>query len=600
MHAPRGAVADQYPGETLPAPRLLPGENDRTLTDTKRETARGGRLRRRALPAAVLAVAAFTVGIIAGAGGDDGGDAVRAYARAWSAGDWAAMHAQLTTESKQRIDLLPFAGAGRAALATATANERSVTTGKPEHDGDDRWRVPVTVRTRIFGTVKGEVILPVIQDGDTRRIDWKPRLVFPGLRDGERLTRRTALPERGTITARDGTTLAEGPTRTSTIPDVAGQVVGKLGPVSDTDATRVAQLGVPADAQVGTGGLERVFDDRLAGLPSGTLSEGTRVIARAQGRRGERVRTTIDPEIERAAVAALAGRFGGAVAFDPRDGAVLAYAGAPFSLLQPPGSTFKVITTAAALETGETNVKETFPFQSEAVLSGVKLSNAGGEVCGGTLVQAFAVSCNSVFAPLGVRVGPERLVAAAERFGFNRPPAFPIVAESTIPAAGAIGDDLAVGSTAIGQGRVQATALQMAEAAGVIANRGLRRPLTLDLEQARAVKRSSGERVISARTARRMQRLMLAVVAGGTGTAAQIPGVPVAGKTGTAELKSREPGDTTTNPEDTDAWFVAYAPAALGRTPRIAVGVMLVGAGAGGDSAAPAAQSILLAGLRRR
>ncbi len=572
------------------------------MTDTTRAKdsgGRSGRLRRRALPAALLAAGAFGVGIIAGAGGDDGGDAVRAYATAWSSGDWAAMHAQLTSESRKRIDLLPFAAAHRAALATATAGERSVTTGDPEHGGDDGWRVPVAVRTRLFGVVKGELIVPVAADGDSRLIDWQPRLVFPGLRDGDQLARDTTLPERGTITARDGTPLAQGPDRTSPIPDVAGQVVGKLGPVSDADAARVAELGVPPDAQVGTGGLERVFDDRLAGLPSGTLSAGRRVIARAQGRRGQRVRTTIDPALERATAAALAGRFGGAVAFDPRTGAVLAYAGAPFSLLQPPGSTFKVITTAAALEDGVTAMNETFPFESQARLSGVPLSNAGGEVCGGTLVQAFAVSCNSVFAPLGAKLGAKRLVAAAERFGFNRPSAFPIVAESAIPAAESIGDDLAVGSTAIGQGRVQATTVQMAEAAGIIANRGLRRPLTLDLERARSVRPGSGERVVSARTARRMQRLMLAVVAGGTGTAAQIPGVPVAGKTGTAELKSREPGDTSTNPEDTDAWFVAYAPAATGRTPRIAVGVMLVGAGAGGDSAAPVAQAILRAGLQR-
>lgn len=556
-------------------------------------------MRRRLLAVGALAAAAFLVGILVGSGGDDGGDAVRSYARAWAAGDWAAMHAQLTTDSQRRIGLLPFANAGRTALATATATERSVATGTPKDVGDGRWRVPVTIRTRIFGTVTGDVVVPVVEDGDGKRIDWQPRLVFPGLRDGERLSRRTVMPARGTLTARDGTVLAQGPARTSPIPDVAGQVVGRLGPVAAEDAQRVAALGVPPDAQVGTSGLERIFDDRLGGLPSGALLAGSRVIARASGRPGERVRTTIDPALERTTTAALAGRYGGAVAFDPRTGAVLAFAGAPFSLLQPPGSTFKVITAAGALDAGVATLGSTFPYESRAVLSGVPLSNAGGEVCGGTLVQAFAVSCNSVFAPLGVQLGPQRLVATAERFGFNQPGAFPIVAQSTMPQAGAIGDDLAVGSSAIGQGEVQATTLQMAEAAGVVANRGLRRPLTLDLRAERAARPAQGRRVVSARTARQMQKLMLAVVAGGTGTAAQIAGVPVAGKTGTAELKSREPGDTSTNPQDTDAWFVAYAPAGRRRMPRIAVGVLLVGAGAGGDSAAPVAREILATGLQR-
>jgi len=97
-----------------------------------------------------------------------------------------------------------------------------------------------------------------------------------------------------------------------------------------------------------------------------------------------------------------------------------------------------------------------------------------------------------------------------------------------------------------------------------------------------------------------MRRLMTGVVSGGTGTSAAIDGVAVAGKTGTAELRSREPGDTSTNPEDTTAWFIAYAPAGPGQTPRIAVGVMFVSAGAGGETAAPAAREILVEGLKRR
>ena len=249
-------------------------------------------------------------------------------------------------------------------------------------------------------------------------------------------------------------------------------------------------------------------------------------------------------------------------------------------------------------------------MQTAATLSGVELQNANGESCGGTLAEAFAESCNSVFAPLGARLGAKRLVEQAERFGFNRPSPIPGAATSTIPAAGEIGDDLAVGSTAIGQGRVQATALQMADIATAVARRGRRVPLTLDHRQAQRNRRTrAGRRVLSARTARTVEKLMLGVVRSGTGTAAAIPGVKVAGKTGTAELRQTqncEPlpedpeacSDQAADTTDTDAWFATYAPAGDGRA-RIAVGVMFVGAGAGGETAAPAAREVLLAGLRR-
>lgn len=570
-----------------------PPERIVSVSDSPSRTRPAPVRRRRALVFSGLAALAFAGGIFAGSGGDDGGDAVRAYARAWTTGDWAAMWAQVAGATRERTDPASFAKAHRDALATATA--LSLRTGEPDQV-DGGWRIPVTVRTRIFGTVTGHVDVPVAADGDERRIAWEARLVFPGLREGERLVRRTTMPERGTLSTRAGDALAAGAARRSSLPDVAAQVVGMLGLPEGEDAARAYALGYPPNAAAGTSGLERIFDERLAGRPSGALLAGGRILARARGARGERVRTTIDAGLERTAMTALAGRYGGAIALDPRSGAVLALAGAPFSLLQPPGSTFKIITAAAALEAGITTPGEVFPFETEARLSGVPLANAGGAVCGGDLVDSFAASCNSVFAPLGARLGAERLVRAAERFGFNAPGAFATVAESTIPQPAEIGDDLAVGSTAIGQGRVQATTLQMAEAAAIVANGGIRRPLTLDLRAERAARPAAGKRVLSARTARRMRRMMVAVVRGGTGGAAAIPGVEVAGKTGTAELRSREPGDTSDNPEETSAWFVGFAPAAK---PRIVVGVLLAGAGHGGDTAAPVAREIIAAALQR-
>ena len=168
------------------------------------------------------------------------------------------------------------------------------------------------------------------------------------------------------------------------------------------------------------------------------------------------MRTTIDRRLEQSAITALGGASGGVVVMRPQTGELLAYAGIALDGLQPPGSTFKMITTTAALEANKVKLTDEFPVETAAVLSGVTLSNASGESCGGTFVNAFAESCNSgLRAARGVKVGAERLVATAERYGFNEPPSIPGAAESTIPPADQIGDDLAVGSTAIGQGKVR-------------------------------------------------------------------------------------------------------------------------------------------------
>ncbi len=558
------------------------------LTDAQK---RNDLLRRRAIPVAIVAALAFLFGAIAGASSGAAGESeVRAYAQAWSKADWATMHAQLTTQAQKSTPLLDFAQSNRTTLATATAAERSVQAGEPEDAGDGRWTVPITVRTRIFGTVRGNVTLQTIEDGEKTRIAWIPSNAFPGLKPGQQLTRNTAMPERGALLTKDGQVLAEGAARTSAVPAISGEVVGQMGAIPAERALEINALGIPPDAPVGISGLELIFEPQLAGLPSGTLSAGNRVIARSAGSPGEKVRTTIVPSVEQAAINAMSGRQGGVVALNPRNGAIEAFAGQAFSLLQPPGSTFKLITTAGALDAGVASTKSTYPFMSGIELSGFRISNAGGEVCGGTLAAAFAESCNSVFAPLGAKLGSAKLVAAAQRFGFNRVSPIPGAAQSTIPLE--LGDELNVGSSAIGQGQVQASALQMALVAATVARRG--RLVTPTLSQATAdkTKSSSGAQVMKNATARTLERFMIGVVSGGTGTAAAIPGVTVAGKTGTAELRS-----PSENPEDTDAWFVAFAPAGKQKIATSAVGVMFVAAGAGGETAAPAAQGVLSAML---
>src|SRR5919108_2912774 len=224
-----------------------------------------------------------------------------------------------------------------------------------------------------------------------------------------RLRRVMKMPPRATLLARDRTVLAKGDGRASSSP-LAAQVVGQLGPIPPERRRELAALGVPSDAQVGVSGLERVFDDQLIGKPGGELLAGKRILRATAPEQAAAVRTTISLPVEQAAVASLTDRLGGSVALDPRTGAILAFAGIAFSGLQPPGSTFKMVTATGALEAGITNPSKTYPVQTSAVLEGVELENANGEYCGGTLVMSFAKSCNSVFAPLGVQLGAKRLV----------------------------------------------------------------------------------------------------------------------------------------------------------------------------------------------
>ncbi|HEU4978460.1 MAG TPA: penicillin-binding transpeptidase domain-containing protein, partial [Solirubrobacteraceae bacterium] len=440
---------------------------------SQRRGRQGAPLPRWVLAAFGMALVAFVVGLVIGARHESPQQRLaRSFAAAWSRHDYAGMYADASDAAHRRWSGTGFAAAYREAAATATA--RALRIGRPFRRAG-AWRVPVTATTRIFGTVRGSVALPMTSGSGPVRIAWTPSLTFPGLRAGERLTRRLALPPRADLLARDGTPLAQGPDRSSPLGALASQVTGTVGPIPPARLPALRAAGVPADAQVGVNGLERILDDRLRGEPGGDLLAGPRVIAHAAPRAGGAVHTTISPSVEQAAVTALGGRLGGVIAFEPRNGEVLAFAGIAFSTLQPPGSTFKMVTVTGVLANGVAKPSDSFPVQTQAVIEGVPLQNANGESCGGTLVQAFANSCNSVFAPLGAKLGARRLVATAERFGFNQDPGVPGAATSTIPPPDQIGDDLAVGSSAIGQGRVQATPLQMARVAATIGLRG-RRP----------------------------------------------------------------------------------------------------------------------------
>jgi len=550
------------------------------------------RITHRALPTlGGLAAVSLVAGALVGASADSAAErAATDFAAAWERGDVRAMYRLLTQGSQARYPLARFRRAYDRAAATATLT--SIDPGEPEGVHDGQVTVPVVLATRVFGSLRGDLDIP-IADG---RVEWQPRLVFPTLRSGERLTRSSLPPRRATIHSRDGKVLARGPapSRMSPLVGIADSIAGRMEP-EETSAERRALYarGFPADWPVGQTGLEEVFEHRLRGRPGGELLAGGRVLARARPRAGRAVRTTIDTRLQEAAVIGLAGRLGGVAALDPRNGEVRALAGIAFSAPQPPGSTFKIVTTTAALERGVVKPSTEFPVETQAIIDGVELENAGGEACGGTFRNSFAHSCNSVFAPLGLKIEAGPLVDAAERYGWNARATIPGEVPSTLPPAAQIDTPLELASTAIGQFETLATPLQMASVAQTIAMRGVRYPPTLS-----PARRPRGVRVTSRRVARTIGSLMVDVVAYGTGTAAALPDARVAGKTGTAELEdTRDPETGETLPPDptnTDAWFTSYAPA--GR-PRIVVAVMLVRAGAGGATAAPAARVVLDAAL---
>ena len=488
-------------------------------------------------------------------------DVAERFAAAWAGGHLGAAWRETTAATRADWPLADFRSSYRAARRAVTATRIEVgPAGKPR---DGRVAVPVVVHTRLFGELGGTVQLPVRDDDGAVKVAWAPELRLPGLRAGEQVRRRILRrPKRAAVLAADGSRLADEPT--------AAAIAGRPPNGDDPGA-----------------GLEARFDARLAGKPGAQLRFGERIIARVPVRRGHRVRTTIRPSLQRAATAALGDRLGGVAVIRPRTGDVLALAGLAVSAPQPPGSTFKMITLAASLQTGIATPSSSYPVQTAAVLSGVRLRNAGDEACGGSLATSFAHSCNSVFAPLGAKLGARRLVRFAEAFGFNERPDIPAAKPSSIPAPKDLRDDLAVGASAIGQDRDLATPLTMASIAATLGNGGVRaRPRVVRFQHV------ARRRAVRKRVAHQVRDMMLGVVRGGTGAAAALPGVNVAGKTGTAELRPTAEGPI--DPRNTDAWFAAFAPA---EQPRLAVAVMLVGAGQGGASAAPVARSVLAAGL---
>ncbi|MDH2425681.1 penicillin-binding protein 2 [Sphaerisporangium sp. TRM90804] len=265
-----------------------------------------------------------------------------------------------------------------------------------------------------------------------------------------------------------------------------------------------------------------------------------------------------------------------------------------------PGSTFKVVTTAAYLsddDSRDVNTTVDAPDQLPLPGTNITLRNYHGESCGGrtTLIDALTISCNTAFGSMALEMGYDRLSEQAAKFGIGKPLAIPL--EVTASSLGRDEGKAALAQTSIGQRSNQMTPLQMAMVAAGVANQGtVMRPylvnkvISPDGDEIAAARPRELDEAVSPEIADELEQMMISVVETGTGGAAKIPGVTVAGKTGTAET---EKGAAS------HAWFISYAPA---DDPKVAVAVFVESGSAGNDAtggavAAPIARDVMQAVL---
>jgi penicillin-binding protein A len=418
---------------------------------------------------------------------------------------------------------------------------------------------------------------------------------------------------RGLILARDGTVLAR--SRGKGRGD--NRVFSRFYPTGPLFSHEVGYSFI----ERGRSGIEQSYDDDLAGREDEFQSVLSGLESRQ--REGRDVVTNLDPKAQREAISALGGRPGSIVAIEPQTGKVRVMVSIPdydanqvpdhFTELNraqgspllnratqaryQPGSTFKVVTAAAALDTGKFTPESVIDGSSPKTISGTPLSNSGGESFGPiSLTDALTNSVNTVWAQVGERLGKGTMYKYMQRFGFNSKPPLDYppqqIDSSGVFGGGRLlteGDSVDIGRVAIGQERLQVTPLQMAMVASTIAAGGrlfkprfVDRIVRKDGRVSRRIEPDLQAQVMSKKAADQLTQMMGRVVEEGTGTAAALSGIRVAGKTGTAEVA---------NGTSNQAWFIAFAPI---DHPRMAIAVTVERtSGQGGTVAAPLAKQVL-------
>jgi peptidoglycan glycosyltransferase len=365
-------------------------------------------------------------------------------------------------------------------------------------------------------------------------------------------------------------------------------------------------------------GVERVYNEELSGQGGILGVTGLWDRLTGQPRRGADLRLTVDLSLQRVAAEALGQRKGAVIALDPRTGAVLAMVSYPrydpnrleeiwkdlnsdpdspllnraVQGLYPPGSVFKIITASGGLQSGTVTPETEFVDTGTVTFDGYEVHNFDDKVYGKhDFTKAFASSINTTFAKVGVDMGAETLAGFAASFGFGQDVPWGMGGTEGLFPDPAGMDDAELAQVSFGQGDVLCSPLLMGLAAAAVANDGkIMEPYLVQqvLDYHGNVLQETKPKVwleaISSTTAATMTDLMIEVVRRGTGTAAAIDGVQVAGKTGTAEVADAE----------SHAWFAGFAPS---RDPQVVVVVLIENGGSGGSVAAPVAQQVLAAAL---
>ncbi len=389
-------------------------------------------------------------------------------------------------------------------------------------------------------------------------------------------------------------------------------------------------------------GLERVENPVLNGSSASLFASRLQALVTGRTPQGGAVELTIDPTLQQTAWDALGGRQGSVVALDPSTGAILAMVTSPSfdpnqvashdaataqaawdalsedpatplvnraigGDLYPPGSTFKILTTAAALRTGAVTAASEVNAPDSLTLPGTShaLTNYAGESCGNgtvTLAYAFAESCNTPFAQLSMDLGQDTLSQEAASWGIGSTLSVPLVVTPSVFPDNASQAEVAMAG--IGQQSVRTTPLMMAMVAATVADDGTQmqpylvsQTLDADLNVVSTTKPTVARTPVTKDVAATLSSLMQQAVTEGTGTGAQVSGVTVAGKTGTAETGSETGGPVT--------WFIGFAGTDIDE-PTIALAVVLDGgeqtaaSGTGGTEAAPIAATVIQAAVNKQ